>query len=94
MEVSMTTETMTTEEKRLKKIEQLKARLQKEQAKQNSVERKRRDGQLIAWGVMIEEIFKCADESGKEKLIESAKRHLKDRNLERALEGFKRLMAK
>lgn len=90
----MTTETMTTEEKRLKKIEQLKARLQKEQAKQNSVERKRRDGQLIAWGVMIEEIFKCADESGKEKLIESAKRHLKDRNLERALEGFKRLMAK
>lgn len=90
----MTTETMTTEEKRLKKIEQLKARLQKEQAKQNSVERKRRDGQLIAWGVMIEEIFKCADEAGKEKLIESAKRHLKDRNLERALEGFKRLMAK
>ena len=90
----MTTETMTTEEKRLKKIEQLKARLQKEQAKQNSVERKRRDGQLIAWGVMIEEIFKCADESGKEKLIETAKRHLKDRNLERALEGFKRLMAK
>ena len=90
----MTTETMTTEEKRLKKIEQLKARLQKEQAKQNSVERKRRDGQLMAWGVMIEEIFKCADESGKEKLIESAKRHLKDRNLERALEGFKRLMAK
>lgn len=90
----MTIETMTTEEKRLKKIEQLKARLQKEQAKQNSVERKRRDGQLIAWGVMIEEIFKCADESGKEKLIESAKRHLKDRNLERALEGFKRLMAK
>ena len=90
----MITETMTTEEKRLKKIEQLKARLQKEQAKQNSVERKRRDGQLIAWGVMIEEIFKCADKAGKEKLIESAKQHLKDRNLERALEGFKRLMAK
>lgn len=87
----MSDQTLTTEQKREKRIAQLKARLQKEQAKQTESQRKKRDGQLISWGVMVEEIFKNADEAGKQRLIDSAKKHLKDRNLQRALEGFARL---
>lgn len=82
---------LTTEEKRLKKIAQLKARLQKEEARLADSERKKRTGQLISWGVMVEEIFKSTDEAGRQRLIESAKKHLKERNLQRALEGFSRL---
>ena len=37
------------------------------------------------------EIFKSTDEAGRQRLIESAKKHLKERNLQRALEGFSRL---
>ena len=87
----MTDSISTTEEKRLKKLDELKARLQKVQAQQNSLERKRRNGQLFAWGVLIEEIYKSADEAGRQKLVESARKHLKDRNLERAIQGFTRL---
>lgn len=42
---------LTQEEKRLKRIAQLKAMLQQEEAKQNQEERKRRTGQLVAFGV-------------------------------------------
>lgn len=87
----MSEELLTTEQKREKRIAQLKARLQKEQAKQIESQRKKRDGQLVSWGVMVEEIFKSADEAGRQRLIDSAKKHLKDRNLQRALEGFSRL---
>ena len=83
--------TLTTEERRLQRIAQLKARLQKEEARLADSERKKRTGQLISWGVMVEEIFKSTDEAGRQRLIESAKRHLNDRNLQRALEGFSRL---
>ncbi|WP_280120297.1 hypothetical protein [Sangeribacter muris] len=82
---------LTTEERRLQRIAQLKARLQKEEARLADSERKKRTGQLVSWGVMVEEIFKSADEAGRQRLIESAKKHLKDRNLQRALEGFSRL---
>jgi hypothetical protein len=83
--------TLTPEEKRLQRIAQLKARLQKEEARLADSERKKRTGQLVAWGIMVEEIFKSTDDAGKQRLIESAKKHLKDRNLQRALEGFSRL---
>ena len=83
--------TLTTEEQRLQRIAQLKARLQKEEARLADSERKKRTGQLISWGVMVEEIFKSTDEAGRQRLIESAKKHLNDRNLQRALEGFSRL---
>ena len=50
--------TLTTEEKRLKKIAQLKAQLQKEEARLNQDKRKERNGQLIALGVLVEEMYK------------------------------------
>lgn len=87
----MSEQTLTTEQKRAKRIAQLKARLKKEEARLADSERKKRTGQLISWGIMVEEIFKSEDESERQKLVESAKKHLKDRNLQRALEGFSRL---
>lgn len=56
---------LTQEEKRLKRIAQLKAMLQQEEAKQNQEERKRRTGQLVAFGVYIEEFFKTSDDEAK-----------------------------
>ncbi|MFR1480158.1 MAG: hypothetical protein ACLSB9_33065 [Hydrogeniiclostridium mannosilyticum] len=82
---------LTQEEKRLKRIAQLKAMLQQEEAKQNQEERKRRTGQLVAFGFYIEEFFKTSDDEAKKRLEESIKKHLSGRNLERALDGIKRL---
>ncbi len=82
---------LTTEKKRLQKIAQLKARLQKEEARLNQDKRKERNGQLIAFGVYVEEFYKSADEDGKKQLEDSIKKHLKDRSLERALAGLQRL---
>lgn len=84
-------EILTTEKKRIQRIEQLKAKLQKEQAKLSASKRKERDGQLISFGVYIEEFFKSSNEDARKRLEESIKSHLKDRNLERALAGLKRL---
>lgn len=82
---------MTTQEKRIQRIKQLKARLQKEEAKLNASRRKERTGQLVSWGVMVEEIFKATDMKGRQQFIAYAQKYLKDRNLERALAGFSRL---
>lgn len=82
---------LTTEEKRKIRIAQLKAKLQKEEARQNEEKRKHRNGELIAFGVYVENFFKSADEEGKKRLEESIKKHLAGRNLERALLGIKRL---
>jgi len=82
---------LTTEEKRLQKIAQLKARLQKEEARLNQDKRKERNGQLIALGVLVEEMYKAEDESSRIKWTDGAKKHLKDRNLERVLAAFSRL---
>ncbi len=82
---------LTQEEKRLKRIAQLKAMLQQEEAKQNQEERKRRTGQLVAFGVYFEEFFKISNEETRKRLEESIKKHLSGRNLDRALDGIKRL---
>lgn len=87
----MEKEPLTTEERRLKRIAQLKAKLQKEEARQNQIERKSRTGQLVAFGVYVEEFFKTADEDGRKRLEESMKKHLSGRNLQRALAGLQRL---
>ena len=87
----MSEQTLTTAQKRANRIAQLRARLQKEEARQAEDLRKKRNGQLVSWGVMVEEIFKSADEAGKQRLMDSARKHLKERNLQRALEGFSRL---
>ena len=82
---------LTQEEKRLKRLAQLTAMLQQEEAKQNQEERKRRTGQLVAFGVYVEELFKASDDEARKQLEESIKKHLSGRNLERALDGIKRL---
>lgn len=81
----------TPEEKRLKRIAQLKAKLQKEEAIQSQEERKARTGQLVSFGVYIEEFFKSSDAEARKRLEESIKKHLSGRNLERALAGITRL---
>ena len=83
---------VTTKKKRIQRIEQLKAKLQKEQAKLSASKRKERDGQLISFGVYIEEFFKSSNEDARKRLGESIKTHLKDRNLERAQAALKRLV--
>jgi hypothetical protein len=45
----------------------------------------------VAFGVYVEEFFKAADEDARRKLEESINKHLKDRNLDRALAGLVRL---
>ena len=50
----MSEQTLTTEQKRAQRIAQLRARLQKEEAKQAEVHRKKRDGQLMSCGLMVE----------------------------------------
>ena len=82
---------LTQEEKRLKRIAHLKAMLQQEEAKQNQEERKRRTGQLVAFGVYFEEFFRISNEETRKRLEESIKKHLSGRNLDRALDGIKRL---
>lgn len=84
---------LTPEERRMKRIEKLKAKLQKEEALVNAAKRKERNGQLIAWGVLIEEMYKAADEQAKQRWIDGAKKHLSGRNLERALAGFERIQS-
>lgn len=64
---------LTQEEKRLKRIAQLKAMLQQEEAKQNQEERKRRTGQLVAFGVYFEEFFRISNEETRKRLEESIK---------------------
>ena len=82
---------LTTEERRKQKIAQLKAQLQKEESRLNKDKRKERDGQLIAFGVYVEEFFKSTDIDGRTRLEESIKKHLSGRNLERALAGLARM---
>lgn len=82
---------LTTEERRKQRIAQLKAKLQKEEARLNKDARKERNGQLIAFGVLVEEMFKTAEPESKQKWIEVSRKYLKDRNLTRALAGFERL---
>lgn len=84
---------LTPEERRMKRIEKLKAKLQKEEALANAAKRKERNGQLIAWGVLIEEMYKAADEQAKQRWKDGAKKHLSGRNLERALAGFERIQS-
>lgn len=82
---------LTTAEKRKLKIEQLKARLQKEESKLNAQIRKERTGQLMAFGIYLETFLKAAAPEERAKIIKSMSQYLDGRNLERALTGIKRL---
>ena len=82
----------TTNEKRLKKIEQLKERIAKEQARLNDSIRKERTGQLVAAGVLMESIYKSATPVGRQRIKDQAQKHLTDeRNLKRVQAMFNRL---
>lgn len=78
----------TTRERRLKEIAQLKAKLQKKEAQLNSSARKERNGKLIAFGILVEEILKSGDTQTISLLKEKATQHLKDRNLDRVMKRF------
>lgn len=82
---------MTTEEKRLEKIAQLRAKLQKEEALLNKTKRQKRNGQLVALGVLVEEMYKNGDDNSRQKWEDNAKKYVTDRNLKRVLEAFCRL---
>ncbi|WP_280120266.1 hypothetical protein [Sangeribacter muris] len=81
---------ITTREKRLKKISQLEARLQKQRALLGEEKRKERNGQLIAFGIWVEEYLKQFP--GRKASVErSMNSLLSGRNLEKALAGIERI---
>lgn len=83
----------TTREKRLKKISQLEARLQKQRALLGEEKRKERNGQLIAFGIYLEEFLKAHPDQ-QQTIKNSMHKFLNGRNLERALTGVKRISQK
>lgn len=82
---------MTTAEKRKLKIEQLKARLQKEESRLNAQLRKERTGQLMAFGIYLEAFLKAATPEERAQIKTRMGELLEGRNLERALAGINRL---
>ena len=80
----------TTREKRLAKIAQLEAQLQKEKSRLNAEKRKERNGQLIAFGVFLEEYLKQFPDRipSMKQLMQKL---LEGRNLDRALAGVERV---
>jgi len=70
----------------IKKEQQLKHRIQLEKNKLNAVARKRRDGKLVSWGVVIEAMINDPEESlTPEQWANTCKRFISGRTLERAL---------
>ena len=70
-----------------------KQKLAQKTAALNREARKERDGQLIAWGIMVEARYRNATPDLREHIISTTRELLKDRNLSRALAGFARLDA-
>lgn len=83
----------TTREKREKKISQLEARLQKERALLSEEKRKERNGQLIAFGIYLEAFLKAHPDQW-QKIKNSMRKFLSERNLDRALAGLERIITK
>ena len=82
---------LTTAEKRKLKIEQLKARLQKEESRLNAQLRKERTGQLMAFGIYLEAFLRIATPEERAQIKTRMDEILEGRNLERALAGFARI---
>lgn len=86
----MAEKSKTTREKRLAKIAQLEALIQKEKARLNAEKRKERNGQLIAFGIFLEEYLK--DKPGRiPSMKQTMQKLLEGRNLDRALTGVSRI---
>jgi hypothetical protein len=82
----------TWEQKRLKRINELKRKLQAAEKRFDDARRKKRNAELIAFGVLVEELFKAGDSAVRQKWLDDAKKHLSTGNLfSRAESGFERL---
>lgn len=68
-----------------------KQKLAQKAAALNKEARKERDGQLIAWGIMVEALYRNGSSEQRERFTTAAHELLKDRNLSRAIAGFARL---
>ncbi len=78
--------------KRRERIERMKAKLQREIARDSTATRKERNGQLFVWGAMVEGIYRDGNAQDREQLRQWAKRKLTDhRHLKRAECGFARI---
>lgn len=84
-------ETLTARQKQVERINQLKAKLERAQNRLTSADRKARNGQLIVFGLCLEEAFKKDGADERNHIEDLIKRHLSGRNLTRALEGVDRL---
>ncbi|OXS27894.1 MAG: hypothetical protein BCS36_11245 [Desulfovibrio sp. MES5] len=80
-------------EERKALLQRQKEKLAQKEAALNKEARKERDGQLIAWGIMVEARYRNAAPELRERIISTAHKFLRDRNLSRALTGFARLDA-
>lgn len=78
-------------EKNKLKIDRLKAKIHKEEARLKQNIRKERNGQLIAFGVFVEAYLKKIDDADRAEFVETMKLLLTGRTLERALAGVKRI---
>ncbi len=72
-------------------LQRQKEKLAQKATALNKEARKERDGQLIAWGIMVEAQYYHGTTEQREHFITAAHELLKDRNLSRALTGFARL---
>ncbi len=78
--------------RRRARIEKMKAKLQRDIARDNIATRKERNGQLFVWGAMVEGIYRDGNVHEREQLRQWAKRKLTDhRHLKRAEIGFARI---
>ena len=78
--------------KRRARIEKMKAKLQRDIARDNIATRKERNGQLFVWGAMVEGVYRDGNAQEREQLRQWAKRKLTDhRHLKRAEIGFARI---
>ena len=72
-------------------LQRQKEKLAQKATALNKEARKERDGQLIAWGIMVEAQYRNGSSEQRERFVTTAHELLKDRNLNRALAGFARL---
>ena len=76
---------------RMASLQLQKQKLAQKAAALNKEARKERDGQLIAWGIMVEAQYRHGTIERREHFIAAAHELLNNRNLSRALTGFSRL---
>ncbi len=77
---------------RQEKIKKLRAKLQQAVSRNSSASRKERNGQLFAWGAMVESIYRAGNAQERRQLRQWAKQRLTDhRHLKRAETGFARI---